>query len=427
MLKNSLKPISALWIGSLLSAGLAFLTQVILARTLGAKGFGNYSSALATISILVPFAGFGISQYWLKVFGQEGWEATRWLKSSFHFILASTIATIACAIIWAQFGPHSNETKSLLIILSLYILGQITTELTSSKLQLEERHLTLAIWQLSPHALRLFLVAAIATTATDHLTAISAAWMYSGVSLVTLAIGAALLFRMFSGKLDLKGHEKLSTPTLATPSLFETAIKSWPFGLAGIFYLIFFQSSIVIINYLSGPEPAGLYNTAFIIMSAIYLFPSVIYQKFMIPKLHRWAKNDISRLEETYKIGGKYMIITGLAAMLLVWLAAPLTIEVLFGHEYKEAIPLILILSLSIPIRFLATSTGSMLVTQELMRKKVKYMGATALANIALNLILIPHAGSTGAAISTVICEILLLIIYTISVKKNAFKPVESI
>src|SRR3546814_4412984 len=39
-------------------------------------------------------------------------------------------------------------------------------------------------------------------------------------------------------------------------------------------------------------EAAGVYNVAFVIMSAVYLIPSVIYQKFLLPKIHIWANHD---------------------------------------------------------------------------------------------------------------------------------------
>src|SRR5687767_12146338 len=80
---TAFKAISLLWVGSLAGAGFAFLTQVFLARKLGSNDFGAFSSALTTITLLAPLAGFGISQYWLKAFGQEGWAAKRWLKPSF--------------------------------------------------------------------------------------------------------------------------------------------------------------------------------------------------------------------------------------------------------------------------------------------------------------------------------------------------------
>jgi len=71
-----------------------------------------------------------------------------------------------------------------------------------------------------------------------------------------------------------------------------------------------------------------------------------------------------------------------------------------------------MILSISTPFRFVATSVGAVLTTRNHMRVKVRLMGAGALANIVLNFSLIPVFGAVGAAIATVITEVLIMLMY---------------
>jgi hypothetical protein len=58
--------------------------QVILARRLGPSTFSIFASASATVTLLVPLAGFGMMHYSPEVVGEEGWSATRGLPPSFH-------------------------------------------------------------------------------------------------------------------------------------------------------------------------------------------------------------------------------------------------------------------------------------------------------------------------------------------------------
>ena len=91
MLKQkAFNALALLWLGTLLGAGLAFLIQIILARKLGSEYFGMFSAVLAMVTLVTPLAGFGISQLWLKVFGQERWNAQKWIKPSFDFVILST-------------------------------------------------------------------------------------------------------------------------------------------------------------------------------------------------------------------------------------------------------------------------------------------------------------------------------------------------
>jgi len=156
-------------------------------------------------------------------------------------------------------------------------------------------------------------------------------------------------------------------------------------------------------------------------MAAVYLFPSVIYQKYLLPKIHRWANHDLPTLHRVYLKGNRLMAVIGLMAMAVVMMLGPYAIPLLFGAAFAPSAAPLLILAFAIPVRFVATSVGAMLVTQDNMRRKVRYMGAVAVINVILNLLLIPYYGVTGAAIATVLSEMLLLLIYWFSVRNFVF------
>ena len=419
--KKTFNALALLWLGTLLGAGLAFLTQIILARKLGSEYFGLFSAVLAMITLVTPLAGFGISQLWLKVFGQEGWNAKTWLKPSFDFVILSTILVFISLYIWAFWGSHDQLTRSLFLILSFYILGQVSVELVSSKLQLEEGYLNLAIWQFFPHFMR-FLLVSILLFGFNHWSSLeNVAYIYTFISIILLLVAIVQLRNMNNESFSLKGHQKKKSKKDFDVSLNKIFQNAWPFGMAAFFYLIYFQSDIVLIKYIIGDHEAGTYNVAFTIMVAIYMFPGVLYQKFLLPKIHRWANHDKEKFYEVYYKGNIIMLILGLIAMILVWLLSDLSIPFLFGYEYKNAVPILNILAVSSPIIFVAFSAGATLVTQEHMKRKVKYMGIVALVNLSLNLLIIPFYGALGAAITTVLSNLLLLIFYYLGSQKYVF------
>jgi O-antigen/teichoic acid export membrane protein len=422
--KQAIKIISLLWVGSILGAGCAFLTQVLLARELGPAAFGVFAATLAIVTLLAPFAGFGVGGFWLKAFGQEGWHAVRWLGGSLKFILLNTALVLASLFAWATLGPHDETTRSLLMVLSGYLLGQVAVELVSAKLQLEERYLALALWQFLPYLLRLLLVAMLTVVMVKFITLHNVAYSFALISIGVFIGGATLLWRMFRGHLALKGHGKPSMNTLppsTLPGMGQIAAQSWPFGLAVVFNLIYYQSSIILLKYMIGDESAGIYNVAFVIMAAVYILPGVIYQKFLLPKIHRWANHDRQKFYLVYHTGNRVMLVLGLFSMLAIWVLTPWGIPFLFGDSYKGAVFPLSILALAAPIQFVATNVGSTLVTQEHMRRKVWLMAATALINLILNFLLIPSYGINGAALATVISYLVLLYLYIYSAKRYVF------
>ncbi len=424
--KSSVQIVSFLWLGSLFGAGLAFLTQVILARNFSLSEYGIFSSAFALVALLIPLAGFGISKYWLKVFGLEGWSANRWMIPSFYFISLTVLLSTLSLCAWAIFGLHDEIMTNILFILSLYLIGQTSIELVSSKLQLEEEYTKLALWQFFPHFGRFLGVLLLLFVFKNNVTIVSIAIVYAIIAIVLCLIAFVQLKIMLESRLNLKGHGLKDDDTnRESPSVLAVLSNVWPFGLAGIFHMIYFQSDIVLTKYITGAEAAGIYNVAFIIIVAVYLFPNVIYQKFLLPKFHRWAHHDRDKFYKIYKKGNFIMLIAGMLFMIGVFGLADFMLSFLFGPKYEGSIAILHILAIAIPIHFVATSVGATLVTSDHMKRKVYYMGFVAIVNIVLNLVLIPKYGANGAAIATVSSEFVLLSIYYVAANKIVFADMQ--
>lgn len=413
-------------LGSFAGAGLAFFMQVLLARSLGTETFGLFSSLLAMVVLVTPLAGFGVSQLWLKYFGEEGWEAQKYLLSSFRFVLLSTIIVLIGLFLWAFISQDSTQKQTLFFLLSFYLVGQVSLELVSAKLQLEERYTALSLWQFTAHFLRFILVAGVLFFSTSENLVQKVAIAYLLVALFLFFIAILSLKEMRKTSFKLKGHgenPKAMTSDKTSSINMQTIIQgSWAFGLASFFHLIYFQSDIILVQYIKGDTEAGIYSVAFTIMVAVYMFPAVLYQKFLLPKLHRWAKHKPDTFVKVFNIGNKAMLVLGVFAMLLLWLLSSWGVLFLFGESYYKAIELVNILALSAPIIFVAFSAGATLVTATHIKRKVKYMGSIALLNIVLNLLLIPDFGAVGASIATVTSNLFLLMLYYRGAKRYVFK-----
>jgi O-antigen/teichoic acid export membrane protein len=427
-MRKAFGTVSVMWLASLGGSALAFLTQVVLARALAPAGYGAFAAALATVTLVVPLAGFGVSDLWLKAFGAEGSSAVRWLPASFCFAALSTAAVFVVLVAWTAWGPHETATRQLLYWLSPVCAGQLLIGLVGAKLQLEERYGAFAIWNLLPNLARLFLVLLLTAMATQT-TPSAVATAYALVAVAVAASGVVLLRAMSQGHFVIKGHSS------AVPAdgerravahrirLRDVVQEASPFGLGSVFHLIYFQSAIVMLQYLQGGVAAGIYNVAFIVMAAAYLLPSTVFQKFLLPKIHRWANHDRARFLQVYRFGNGLMLLLGVVTAVAIFALGPWLVPLLFGAAYREASALLKLLAFCVPMRFLASSAGAALMTQDNMRRKNLYMAAVAVINVLLNLSLIPLLAATGAAIATLLSEIILLALYLIAVRRHVFGP----
>ena len=419
---RSLHQIALLWGSSIIAAGLAFATQLVLARHLDPSTYGIFGSSLALITMLSQFSGFGLQGFWLKAFGQEGWLAQRWVGGSLHFVALSTLLTLVAFASWAQFGPNDATTRLTLLLMTPSIAGLAAIELTISKLQLEERYVFISLWQISPQAARLILISLAFLVVSSGQRLAATAIVYTVVALLLIAVTVWQIVRMGAPDFDLRGHgprSAISAPAAMLPTIGTVAKEAWPFGLDVILYLAYLQISNVLLKYLDSNQAAGLYYAAFNIMNAVYLLPIVLYTKFLLSKQHRWARNDKPKLLSSLKLGSLAMLVVGVAAMLFIWTVAPYLVPLLFGHKYADASGLLDILAVCVPLRFLSTSVGSVLSTGDHMRHRVKLKSICAIVCIVLNVALIPRYGTTGAAVVTVITELTLLLLFSFSVLRR--------
>ncbi len=408
-------------------SGSTFVIYIILARELGTENFGLFASILSMATIFTILADFGVSQFWLKIFGKDGWNGVRWISPSLRFLFFVIVIVLALFSIWALWGPHDKVTRQILFVMSFFILSRVSVNLVSSKLQLEEKYVKLALWQLLPNLSRLIIIAVMVYSATLNINVHYVAWIYAMVGMVFISLGIYQIYQMKNGEFDLKGHQKIDSQHQNIPLIRNVFSESWPFGMASIFAFVYVQSDIIMVKYIAGNTQAGYYNVAYVIIKSILVFPTVLYQKYFLPKYHRWANHNRKKFYMAYKKGNLAMLISGSIVMIGLLLLSSWMIPIIFGKEYQDSVVLTNILALIIPIYFVSYSAAATLVTQDNMKIKIKYMGITATINIILNYFLINRFDAFGAAIATFISYAILLSLYLYATKKYVFsKEIES-
>ena len=410
-LRRSLATVSMLGAATATAAGMGFVTQTLLARELGPAAYGLFASSLVTVMMLAPFAGFGMTQFRLKVYGVEGWAAHRWIRPSLRFTVFTTLLAIGIIVVWALTGAPHDGTRFTLIVLTPVILSTLASDLVGNKLRLEDRYRFMALWQLMTPGSRL--AVATALLLVPHLTNRFVAIGYSIIALLVTLRAWPHLRLLVRDEIDLKGHGKrvFQAIPVASPGLGQLWSQAWAYGVVAVLYPVFFQISTVLLKYLSGDTQAGLYGIAMFVMTAIYLIPVTIYQKFLLAKLHRWAAHDRPKFLMVYRKGNMGMLALGLLIGLSLMAVSPWVVPLVFGAEYRPVAKILMVLAACVPIRFLSIAMGSVLLTEDHMRYRVYALGLAAGVAVALNLLLIPRFHALGAAAATVMGESVLLLV----------------
>jgi len=103
-------------------------------------------------------------------------------------------------------------------------------------------------------------------------------------------------------------------------------------------------------------------------------------------------------------------------------------ILLMYGPGFTNSIIALQILSFDILLIFMYTTLGTFLISIDKQNQMAISAFVTALVNVIINIILIPYFSYVGAAVTTVICETVLFIIYFYLVSKYiCFLPIHKI
>ena len=215
-----------------------------------------------------------------------------------------------------------------------------------------------------------------------------------------------------------KGHVNIkyrNSNNFDSDKSFSNLLKnSYPYGLSGIFYIVYYQIDIFILKYYVSYEDIAHYSISLIFISAICLLPTIFYQQIFMPKIHYWAINDKKYLEVFYKRNIIYSLILGVFFYILINASISTIITILFDDKYIGVLEFFYILSLIIPIKFLSQSAGALMNIGNWIKNKVYIMGLATLINVFLNLILIKNIGLYGAIYSTIVTELFIMVCFII-------------
>ncbi|REG50339.1 O-antigen/teichoic acid export membrane protein [Paraburkholderia sp. BL6669N2] len=403
------RAVSLLSVSALASAGLAFAVQAMLARSLSSAEYGRFATALAVVTIIAPAVGFGVPSFWLKAYGTEGWAARRWMAPSMSFVVRSAFVCLIGGAIWACLGMPDRRTRDLLLLMLPVVLTQGAVEMSSVKLQLEERFGRVAMWQALQHAGRLVLVALCWQLGAGS-EAIALGFGCVG-ALVTLGAWQSISL-LRSGEAELVGHGSKSgagdmNRVLPTPSVAELWRSAMPFGVSGLLFFAYGQSGLLIVSHLGTPQDVGIYGVAVTILTALYLLPTVLFQKLLMPRFHRWAASGDERLERAYRVGNKWMFALGVVLAGIAVLLAPTAIPLVFGKQYEQSVCVVAFMTLSAPFRFLTVSASSVMTTRDLIQVRNRCAAVALLFSLIAGIIGVLRAGIAGAAAASVAGEIL--------------------
>ncbi len=386
------------------SAGLAYTSQLVLARWMGVEEYGIYAYCWVWLTILGVVASAGLNTSVMRFVteyvrdGQPG-HLRGLLRGSRGATLAiSTLIALLGALVVHVTDGVVDEMYAVPLYLTLVCLPMFALMDLNEGIARANSWMGLAL--LPDYVIRpLVLLAGIAAA-----YALGAPADASTAVLATIAATwTAALFQLIGLSKPLSGQTGTAKPRYDF-SLWMAV--SLPILLVEGFNLVLAHTDVIVLNAFVGPSDSGIYYAAL----KTTLLTSFIYYAVSVAFAHRFAEfsgnRDREGLKKVLDEAVRWTFWPTLAAVcLILTLGWPLLW--LFGTAFTVAYPVMFILSAGLLVRAAVGPVEYLLSMVGKERTCAGILGTAALANIVLNLILIPGLGMYGAALSTTASVIL--------------------
>lgn len=406
-----------LFAGRLFTWGIRFGIAVMLARLLGARGYGVYNLALsvAAIAAILPLFGLdaAILRYTAIFAGRGDGAAVRanlrfMLRISLALSLLVTVGLVVFAEAVAGGLLHDRRLAPLVMISALMVPTTVLGIQLGSALRGLRRigHEVLADQVVQP----LIRLALLLILVVVGLTVSQALLAWTVASLAATALLAFFVVRALPRDGGSDGT-RLSTGELLRFSA--------PVFLSNVVLKSGGQLQVILLGALGSVRAVGVFAVA----SNVNLIGSLFHSSLVSASMPLFAaaqdRESRSALVRLYQLTSKWSLTLNLPIFLLV-VAYPQALLGMFGSEFGAgALPLAILAAANL-VNSATGMSGAVLDMTGYTRWKLLNAMVSVALGIALNLLLVPSLGIVGAAIAVLavtagtnilpLAEVLLLV-----------------
>ena len=392
-------------VASVLTMMAGLITFPILTRIFSVADYGLMNLVSATLTVAVAFGKVGIQhsiiRYESEIRAGKGRYTLHQLYSTtlLGMLTTSVLAALVIAI-GAQIVPDSwlsdPRLRGLFAIAALLVVIQVTDSVMINILRAEQETTTLMKYQvLKKYAGIAIILGTLFFVARSLKGFYSASIVAEGLAVLLLA---RALFR--------SGRRPAPTPSQFSKPMYRDLLK---FGIPmmigyEISGIVLSVGDRYVIDAMVGPEQLGLYSAAYNLCQYVQAaFIASVAQAVIPIYMRLWDQKGkdetsafIDRSLRSYAI---------LAAPLVAGLAAvgPELLTSLASDKYASAGSVLAWVIAGMVVDNTNGMVGAGLFINRKTRVIMVIVIATALLNIALNVVLVPRIGIVGAAIATLI------------------------
>jgi len=369
------------------------ITYPYVSRVLGAENLGKVNYVHSIISYFILISGLGISTYGIREGARvrdDNQKVTQLISECFSIAVIMTMLSYLVMILMIFFFPSISDYKTLFLIEgALVLFDTIGIEWVNTVF---EDYLYITIRTIVVHIISILAIFVFIHERTDY-------YVYACITVGTTGLVSILNWFHCRKRCKLKFCVTNNTKSHIKPILVFFANK-----LAVSLYV---NSDVTMIGFLIGDFNVGLYSVSVKVYTIVKSMIAAMYT-VTIPRLaSKTGNNDKEGFKNLFSKLSSFMTLAVFPAMMGLCMLAPNIILLLFGEEYAEAGNSLRILAIGIIFAIYGGIVSTVYnVTKGLEKNSLIATILAAAINISLNVVLIPTFKEVGAAVTTVIAEL---------------------
>ncbi|MBU1119298.1 flippase [Patescibacteria group bacterium] len=390
--------------GKIIGTLIALVTISIMLRYLGKEGFGQYATAINFLSVFAILIDLGLYLIVTREISKPNADEEKLISNTLTFRLTVGIVILSLAPLIGLFMPYAPITKwAILVNSSAFLFMSLNQILTG----LFQKHLRMDKVSIGEVVGRLFWLASVLIIVKLDLGLL---WIV-GTNAIAALINFLLLF-IFSRKFT---RVRLAFDFKLWRDIWVSAT---PLAINVILNLVYFKAGIIALSIMDTEEAVGTLGAAQKILENLIAF-SAIFAGLLFPLFAKYIFKDKKKFERVYKKGfdAIAMLVIPLVAGTIV--LAERIVVFFGGEEFQSSAGVLSVLMIAVGAIFFGNLFGNAIVAADIQKRLVKVYIVNAALAVGISITLIPYLSYYGAAISTLVTEIIVAFAAAVLVYKH--------
>jgi O-antigen/teichoic acid export membrane protein len=365
-----------------------------VARYLGPEQFGLLSYAQSFVFLFTAIATLGLDGIVVRELVKDESRRDELLGTAFGLKLIGAILILPS--LWLAVQLTSNDAHTNLLV---FIIASATIFQSFNVIDFYYQSKVQSKYVAWANSLTLGLSSAIKIALILNEAPLTVFAAMVAFDAIVLAAGLVFFYKVSSQK-------KLFNWSFKGSIAKNLLIDSWPLILSGLVVSVYMKIDQVMIKQMLDTEAVGQYAAAVRLTEVWYFIPMEIANT-LYPAIESAKK--ISEEHYLNRMQKLYDVLAWMAILLavVVYFLSESIISVLYGNQYLEAAPVLGLYFWSAIFVFIGVASSKWFVTENLQIFSFYRTLAGVITNIALNLWLIPVYGIWGAALATLISQVI--------------------